>query len=86
INFATQLCKNLRQNGFRVRLDSRNESMNLKTRQIQTSKIPYMIVVGDREVDNESASIRKYGDKKSEVVSVNDLHNLFTDLMKEANI
>ncbi len=59
VPYATTLLTQLREHGFRAELDSRSEKMNLKIREAQTSKIPYMLIIGDREVEADTISIRK---------------------------
>ena len=56
--YAGVLAKQLGSEGFRVRVDARNERMNLKIREAQLQKVPYMLVVGDREEMSETASVR----------------------------
>lgn len=73
----------LKKKGFRVRLDDRNESMGLKTRQAQTGKIPFMLVLGDKEIETQTVSVRKYGEQKSEVLGQQDLVSLFETLNLE---
>jgi len=70
----------LKQKGFRVRVDERNESMGLKTRQAQTGKIPFMLVLGDKEIEEKTVSVRKYGEMKSEVMSQVNLIDVFQTL------
>lgn len=83
LEFASKLCQNLKDRSIRVNLDSRNESLGLKTRQAQTSKIPYMIVIGDKEVQGNCVSIRKYGEKTSETVSIDKLIEIFENKLQE---
>ncbi|MBY0517356.1 MAG: threonine--tRNA ligase [Bacteriovoracaceae bacterium] len=80
---ADTLCKELKALGFRVRVDDRNESMGKKTREAQTGKVPYMLVLGDNEVQNGTVSVRKYGEMKSEVMSLADIKAVFTKLDSE---
>lgn len=77
---AQKLEKLLKQHGFRVRVDDRNESMGLKTRQAQTGKIPFMLVLGDQEIEAGSVAVRKYGEMKSEVMPQADMISLFKTL------
>ncbi|WPU66312.1 threonine--tRNA ligase [Peredibacter starrii] len=77
---ANALAKQLKQKGFRVRVDDRNESMGLKTRQAQTGKIPFMLVMGDKEIEDKAVAVRKYGEQKSEVMAQTALMNLFETL------
>ena len=58
IDYAGQVAARLRNAGFRAEVDDRSERMNLKIRQAQLQKIPYMLVVGDREADANAAAVR----------------------------
>ena len=58
IDYAGQVAARLRDAGFRAEVDDRSERMNLKIRQAQLQKIPYMLVVGDREADANAAAVR----------------------------
>ena len=66
LNYAQKLQDDMRKLGLRVEIDSRNEKMNYKIREAQTQKIPYTIVIGDREVSDAKVSVRKYGEQNSE--------------------
>ena len=57
-DYANQVRDRLSGDGFRVEVDSRKERMNLKIREAQVQKIPYMLVVGDAEAANSSVSVR----------------------------
>jgi threonyl-tRNA synthetase len=81
---ANNLAKSLTKVGYRVRVDDRNESMGLKTRQTQKAKVPFMIVLGDKEIESQSVSIRKYGEKFAKVISQDEMYNLFSDLQEES--
>ncbi|WP_127716424.1 threonine--tRNA ligase [Halobacteriovorax sp. HLS] len=80
LEFAQQLQRDLFNKGLRIKIDDRNESMGYKTRQIQQSKAPYMLVIGDREMESNSVNIRKYGEKKSESMSIEKLTEHFVEL------
>ena len=67
-DYAKQVQEKLKANGFRVELDGRNEKIGYKIREAQMQKIPYMLVVGDQEVEGEAVNVRKYGEQKSETV------------------
>ncbi|MHA3225830.1 threonine--tRNA ligase [Globicatella sulfidifaciens] len=62
----------LRQHGFRVEMDLRNEKLGYKIREAQTSKVPYQIVIGDQEVADGTVNVRPYGSQKSETLSFED--------------
>jgi len=58
LDYAHKLGAELKSDGIRVEVDARSETVNLKIRQAQLDKIPYMLVVGDREVADSTVSIR----------------------------
>lgn len=58
LEYAGRVCETLQAQGFRVEVDSRKERMNLKIRDAQLQKVPYMLVVGDEEVGKGTASVR----------------------------
>lgn len=57
-DYGEKVARALRDQGFRVKLDDRNEKMGYKIREAQLRKVPFMLVVGDREVESESVSVR----------------------------
>jgi threonyl-tRNA synthetase len=59
IPYAEGVCHQLTQKGIRVEKDFRNEKLGFKIREAQVQKVPYMLVVGDREVKEEMISPRK---------------------------
>jgi threonyl-tRNA synthetase len=63
--YATKVQQHLAEKGIRVTVDDRKEKVNLKIRDAQLQKIPYMLVVGDREAEAGSVSVRnrKHGDQ-----------------------
>ena len=58
LDYALQIRDELKGQGFRVDIDSRKERMNLKIRDAQLQKVPYMLVVGDGEMDQGTVSVR----------------------------
>ena len=56
--YAEELKKAIRVEGIRVKVDNRSERMNAKIRDAQNQKIPYMLVVGDQEMENKQVSLR----------------------------
>ncbi|MBQ8831247.1 MAG: threonine--tRNA ligase [Oscillospiraceae bacterium] len=58
-DYAQDLADKLNAEGFRVETDFRNEKLGYKLREAQTNKIPYMIVVGDKEAEDGTISLRK---------------------------
>lgn len=60
IEYAEKIHKELRSEGFRVFLDTRNEKIGYKIRESENKKIPYMIVLGDKEKENNNISVRQH--------------------------
>ena len=54
-------------------MDDRNEKIGYKIREAQMQKIPYMLVVGDKEVGENAVNVRKYGEQKSETIAFTDI-------------
>ncbi|HCZ7343984.1 TPA: threonine--tRNA ligase [Staphylococcus aureus] len=67
-DYARQLQDELKSQGVRVSIDDRNEKMGYKIRKAQMQKIPYQIVVGDKEVENNQVNVRQYGSQDQETV------------------
>jgi len=64
LDYARRLEAELKQAGVRAEVDTRSERVNLKVRQAEMSKIPYMLVVGDKEVDAATVSVRQRGSEQ----------------------
>jgi threonyl-tRNA synthetase len=64
-DYAKQVQEELQNEGVRVELDGRDEKIGYKIREAQMQKIPYMLVVGDKEVEENAVNVRKYGEQKS---------------------
>ncbi|RJQ45150.1 MAG: threonine--tRNA ligase [Anaerolineaceae bacterium] len=56
--YAEELKKTIRSAGIRVKVDDRSERMNAKIRDAQNQKIPYMLIIGDQEIENKQVSLR----------------------------
>ncbi|MEZ2716781.1 threonine--tRNA ligase [Niallia circulans] len=83
--YAKEVQENLQRHGFRVELDERDEKIGYKIREAQMKKIPYMLVVGDNEVEDKAVNVRKYGEQKSETVSYVDFLENLTQEVKLSN-
>lgn len=83
--YAKEVQENLQRHGFRVELDERDEKIGYKIREAQMKKIPYMLVVGDNEVEDKAVNVRKYGEQKSETVSYVDFLEKLTQEVKLSN-
>jgi len=71
-DYAEKVREALQAQGFRVDVDSRDEKLGYKIREAQTLKIPYMLVLGDKEAESGEVNVRKYGEQKSESIPLND--------------
>ena len=83
LEHCNNICRDLKKRGFRVRVDDRKETMGLKTRQIQKAKVPYMIVIGDKEQESGSCALRAYGTKYTKVLTLDETISLFNELDAE---
>ncbi|MBU0576389.1 threonine--tRNA ligase [Patescibacteria group bacterium] len=68
--YAQKFAKELQEKGIRVELDDRSETLSAKIRNAQMEKVPYMAVVGDRELENNSLAVRVRDGQKQEVMKV----------------
>lgn len=78
-DYAFDLRKKLFDLGIRVEVDERNEKMGYKIREAQVKKIPYALVIGDQEMQDGNVTLRKYGEKDSQTMSVDDFIKLVQD-------
>ncbi len=78
-DYAEQLAKRLRQAGVRATADLGSDRMNAKIRDAQLMKIPYMLVVGDQEVADETVALRRRDGKRQNAMPVAEFIALVTD-------
>lgn len=67
-DYAKQVEEKLVAAGFRVEMDDREEKLGYKIREAQMQKIPYMLVLGDKELEAGNVNVRKYGEQQSESI------------------
>ena len=72
-DYAKEVEAKLKQAGFRVELDDRNEKIGYKIREAQMEKVPYMLVLGDKEVQSKSVGVRKRAEGDIGAMSVEEL-------------
>ena len=68
--YASEVAYKLAQAGIRVEQDARDEKLGYKIREAQMQKVPYVLVIGDKEMENGAVNVRKYGEEKSEVIAL----------------
>jgi threonyl-tRNA synthetase len=71
-DYAQQVLEKLREAGTRVEIDARSERLQAKIRDAQLEKVPYMLVVGDKEQENQTVAVRSRDSGKQEVMSTED--------------
>lgn len=77
--FAKQIEEQLVAAGLRVEMDDREEKLGYKIREAQMKKVPYMLVLGDKELEAGNVNVRKYGEQNSESIPFAE----FLDRLKE---
>ncbi|MCT1913271.1 threonine--tRNA ligase [Staphylococcus ureilyticus] len=82
-DYARHLQDELKSQGVRVEIDDRNEKMGYKIREAQMQKIPYQLVVGDKEMENNEVNVRKYGSQDQETV---EKESFIWDLVDEIRL
>jgi threonyl-tRNA synthetase len=79
VEYAQKTAGQLREQGIRVEVDHRIEKIGYKIREAQMQKIPYMFVVGDKEVDTNSLAVRKRGEGDIGAKPVSEVINLLAE-------
>lgn len=80
--YAKKVKEVLKQNGVRVEIDDSNEKLGYRLRNAQVEKIPFTLVLGDKEVENNSVTYRVFGDEKQVNVSLDKFVELILDSIK----
>jgi threonyl-tRNA synthetase len=81
--YARKVGDTLQASGVRVEVDARNEKMNAKIREHALQKVPYLLVVGDKEAEAGNVNVRTRGKEKTEDVALSDFANRITGLIRE---
>ncbi len=71
-DYAYELKKKMFALGIRAEVDDRNEKVGYKIRESQVKKVPYSLVVGDKEMETNTAAVREYGHKESTDMNVDE--------------
>ena len=80
LEYAKIIEKELLKNKIRVKVDSRSEKIGYKIREAELERVPYMLILGKKEVEEKVLSIRRRGNTENEVM---DLERFVTKLLKE---
>jgi threonyl-tRNA synthetase len=82
-DFANEVKNQLEAEGFRIQLDDRNEKIGYKIREAEVQKIPYMLIIGDKEVENKKVSVRQKGEGDTGEKTVKELLEIFSSELKK---
>jgi threonyl-tRNA synthetase len=80
-DYADEVVQALKNAGLRAEADIRNEKISYKVREHSVEKVPVLLAVGQREVDERNVAVRRLGSKKQTVIS---LDQVVTNLAREA--
>ncbi|WP_430097425.1 threonine--tRNA ligase [Peribacillus simplex] len=86
LNYCLKVQKELKNQGIRVKIDDRNEKLGYKVREAQLGKIPYMLVLGDKEEKENEVNVRKYGEQEVENVAIETFIKKMAQQIKERSI
>jgi len=82
-DYAHKVAKKLKEAGFKVEVDDRNEKLGYRMRESQLAKIPVTLVVGDNEMNSESVNVRRHGKEGQTTLSVSELIDTLTKEVQE---
>ena len=85
VEYAKDLAKQMHRDYVRVEVDDRSEKIGYKIRQAQMAKVPYMLVVGDKEVEEGTVNVRKHGGDELGSVLFEEFFNSIKTEIKERN-
>ena len=83
VEYAKELAKQMHRDYVRVEVDDRSEKIGYKIRQAQMAKVPYMLVVGDKEVEEGTVNVRKHGGDELGSVPFEEFFNAIKIEIKE---
>ena len=83
LSYAKEVYNSLLENNFRVELDDREEKLGYKMRESVMKKIPYSIILGQKEVDEGVVSYRKYGSEETKTLKLQEFIDMLNNEMKE---
>ncbi len=83
--YSKKVRDSLKKNGFRVKSDLRNEKITYKIRDHSLKKVPYLLIVGDKELEKNSVSVRARGGKDLGSMSVKEFSSMVSKDIKEKN-
>ena len=86
LDYAKEIKELLLKEGIRVELDDRNEKLGYKMRESQTRKIPYSLILGNKERDDRTISYRLHGSEETTTLSINEFVSMIKDVINTKKI
>ena len=83
LEYAEKLFKMLQDKGYHVELDAREEKLGYRIREGQMEKVPYLLVLGDSERDENTVTYRKHGEQKQTTVSIDEFVSMLEKQVAE---
>ena len=84
LDYANKIFDTLKEKGIRVELDERNETLGNKIRNAQNEKVSYMLIVGDKEIENKEVSIRDRSGKSSNMNLLKFTEKVFKEIEEKS--
>ncbi|TRM12913.1 threonine--tRNA ligase [Lentibacillus cibarius] len=79
LDYASKVADKLRYQGVRVEVDERDEKIGYKIREAQTQKVPFALVLGDNEIENNAVNVRRYGENDSQTMSYGEFESMIKE-------
>jgi len=83
LNYSKEVYQLLEEKGIRVEMDDREEKLGYRIREAQMKKIPYQLVLGDKERDHQTVTYRQYGEQKQTTVSLGEFVEMILKQVEE---
>jgi threonyl-tRNA synthetase len=83
VDYASKVAARLRDSEVRVEVDARNEKMNAKIREHALQKVPFMLIVGDKEAEAGKVNVRTRGKEKTEDMDAEEFGEKVRKLIAE---
>jgi threonyl-tRNA synthetase len=84
--YAEQVRQKLEKQGYRVKIDLRNEKIGFKIREHSMQRVPYLLIVGDKELENQTIAVRSQKGEDLGSLSIDDLANRLSKEIADRNI
>ncbi len=84
--YASEINQLLKKNNIRSHLDDRNEKLGYRIREAQLHKVPVQIVVGNRDMENKTVTVRNYGSKEEITYTINEYLKLILEAIKNKTL